>query len=1064
VSAGVAGVPVVEVRLLGPVQAVRAGREVALGGPRQRAVLALLVLESGRVVPAGRLVEELWRGAAPPGAAVTLRSYVSRLRSALAPEVAVAARGGGYAISTGPSGLDASRFERLVAEGHDALARGRAVAAGARFREALGLWRGPALADVLEVESLALEAARLEELRLAAVEARVEADLAAGLHAEVTGELERLVAEHPLRERLWWLLMLGLYRGGRQAEALAAYRRARAMLADELGLEPGEELRQLERSVLRHEVPPAAPDEERHNLPGRLTSFVGREQELAGLGKLLAEARLVTLTGAGGAGKTRLAVEFAATVVERFPDGVWLAELAGIGDPELVAAQVMEALGVRQAGGVPVLEALRYRLRSAGLLLVLDNCEHLLDACAELAAALLSSAPGLRVLATSRELLGVPGEAAYPVPPLAVPREDADPADIAAAPAVRLFADRSSTARAGAEVLASSVAVIGRVCRELDGLPLAIELAAARASVLSVEEIEAHLADKFAFLAYRRPAGAPRHQALRAAIDWSYDLLPAAEQRALGQLSVFAGGFALAQAAQVCCGGDAGAAVDVVDRLVSKSLVVAEMAGSQTRYRMLETIRQYAAGRLADAGETGPAKWRHAGAFLDLAEREQDFAVLSREQDNFRAALAWALSHEGDTGPRLARALSGFWLARGLPLEGQAWLERALATGPAGPWLRAELLRLLGTVLSYFGDLERADAVLSEGSRVAAAAGLRTVHARIRVLLPLVHGQLGRLDAGALADCQAAAAILESDGDLAGLAEAWITIGTLRGGFLGDTIAGVEDLERAIACARASGNHRAELDAIAWLIPTYLEGPMPLDTAISRAEQFLDQSSADPWAKAELLQGLAWLYAQAGRIADARAAISRAQSAHTRTGAKINAATATEIAGYIEMIAGDPAAAEQQLKQASEAYRATAEHALFLPPVLPWLAEAVYAQGRLDEAEQLTEEAQALAGADDFDTQARWRATRAKVLARRGQRAAARQLADEAEALVAPTSWTASQAELLEAKAEVARLAGATAEAEICLRAALDLHEQRRASALADRTRAALASLRTQPG
>jgi tetratricopeptide (TPR) repeat protein len=239
---------------------------------------------------------------------------------------------------------------------------------------------------------------------------------------------------------------------------------------------------------------------------------------------------------------------------------------------------------------------------------------------------------------------------------------------------------------------------------------------------------------------------------------------------------------------------------------------------------------------------------------------------------------------------------------------------------------------------------------------------------------------------------------------------------------------------------------------------------MPLDTAISRTEQFLDQASADPWAKAELLQGLAWLYAQAGRIADARAAISRAQSAHTRTGAKINAATATEIAGYIEMIAGDPAAAEQQLKQASEAYRATAEHALFLPPVLPWLAESVYAQGRLDEAEQLTEEAQALAGADDFDTQARWRATRAKVLARRGQRAAARQLADEAEALVAPTSWTASQAELLEAKAEVARLAGVTAEAEICLRAALDLHEQRRASALADRTRAALASLLTQPG
>jgi predicted ATPase/DNA-binding SARP family transcriptional activator len=1060
----VPGVPVFEVRLLGPVQAARAGREVPLGGPRQRAVLALLVLEAGRVVPAGRLAEELWRGAAPPGAAVTVRSYVSRLRSALAPEVAVAARGGGYAISAGPDQLDASRFERLVAAGHDALAGGQAVAAGARFREALGLWRGPALADVLAVESLALEAARLEELRLAAVEARIEADLATGSHAEVTGELERLVAEHPLRERLWRLLMLGLYRGGRQADALAAYQRARVMLAQELGLEPGEDLRELEQAVLRHEVPPAAPDQRQHNLPARLTSFVGREEELAGVGKLLGQARLVTLTGPGGAGKTRLAVEFAAAMVGRFPDGVWLAELAGIGDPGLVGVQVMEALGVRQAGGVPVLEALAYRLRSADLLLVLDNCEHLLDACAGLASALLAGAPGLRVLATSREPLGVPGEAACPVPPLAIPPEGAEPADIAAAPAVRLFADRSSVARAGAEVLASSVAVIGRICRELDGLPLAIELAAARASALSVEEIEAHLTDKFRFLTYRRPVADARHQALKTAIDWSYHLLPAAEQRVLAQLSVFAGGFALAQAADVCCGGDRAAALDAVDQLVSKSLVLADTAGARTRYRMLEIIRQYAAGPLADTGQTEPARRRHAGAYLGLAEREPDFAVLSRELDNFRAALDWSLSHDSDLGPRLARALGGFWEARGLPVEGQAWLERALATGPADPWLRAELLRLLGTVLCYFGDLDRADAVLSEGSQVAAAAGLGTAQARIRVLLHRVQGQLGQSDAEALADCEVAAATLESGGDLAGLAEALVTIGIWRGGILGDTLAGVEDLERAVVLARASGNHPAELDAIAYLLAIYLVGPIPLDTAIGRAEQFLDQASADPWAKAELLQVLAGLYAQAGRIADARAAISRAQSAHNRSGAKINAAVALEMAGLIEMIAGDPAAAEQQLKQAYEAHRAAREHAWSLANVLPDLAEAVYAQGRLDEAEQATEEAQALAGAGDFDTQARWRATRAKILARRGQHAAATQLADEAEALAAPTSWTALQAQVLEAKAEVLRLAGATAEAETCLRTALDLHEQRRASALADRARAALARLLIQPG
>jgi len=501
----------------------------------------------------------------------------------------------------------------------------------------------------------------------------------------------------------------------------------------------------------------------------------------------------------------------------------------------------------------------------------------------------------------------------------------------------------------------------------------------------------------------------------------------------------------------------------VVDRLASKSLVIADTAGSQSRYRLLETIRQYAAGRLADTGETAHTRRRHAGAFLGLAERGPDFAVLSHEQDNFRAALDWALSQDTNTGQRLARALGGFWLARGLSQEGQTWLERALATDPADPRLRAELLRLLGTVLYQAGDLDRADAVLSQGSQAAAAAGLRAVQARIRVLLPLVHGMLGRFDAGALVECEAAAVTLESAGDLAGLAEALVTIGVWRASSLGDLPAAVGDLERAIVVARASGNYRAELDAIGWLLGVFLGAPIPVDVAASRAEQFLDQASADPWAQAELLQGLAELYAQAGRIAEARTAIGRARSGHTRSGAKINAAVSTAVAGLIEMIAGDPAAAEQLLRQGCEGLRATGEHGWFLPAMLSSLAEAVYAQGRLEEAEQLTEEAQAVAGAFDLDAQSRLRATRAKVLARRGQHAAAAQLADKAEALAPSASATAVQAEVLEAKAEVARLAGATGQAETCLRAALGLHEQRRATALADRTRAALASLTGHP-
>jgi DNA-binding SARP family transcriptional activator len=423
------------------VQAVRDGRGVGLGGPRPRALLALLLVAGGRVVPAERLAEELWGGCPPPGAAGTLRSHVSRLRAVLRPDARLVARGGGYALAAEPGLLDAARFERLGGAGRDALEAGAAAAAAERFREGLGLWRGRALADVAEVEPLAREAARLEELRLAAAEGRVEADLALGRAAEVVGELEGLVGEYPVRERLWRLLVLALYRAGRQADALAAYRRARDMLAGELGIEPGEELRALERQVLRQEVP-APPAMARHNLPAVLTSFLGREQELAALEGLVGEARLFTLAGPGGAGKTRLAVEFAAGAVDRFGGGVWLADLAGIADPGLVPSVVMQALGVRETREVAAVDALVYRLRSAELLLVLDNCEHLLGACAELAVTLLGRCPGLRVLATSREVLGVPGEAVYRVPPLPVPSGSDGAQGMAAAPAVRLFLAR----------------------------------------------------------------------------------------------------------------------------------------------------------------------------------------------------------------------------------------------------------------------------------------------------------------------------------------------------------------------------------------------------------------------------------------------------------------------------------------------------------------------------------------------------------------------------------------------------------------------------------------------
>jgi predicted ATPase/DNA-binding SARP family transcriptional activator len=1040
------------VRLLGPVQVVRAGREIRLGGPRPRAVLALLVLEAGRVVPAGRLVEELWRGSPPPGAAKTLRSYISRLRALVTPDASLAARGGGYVLTVEPGIVDAVRFERLVGAGRALLSGGEAAAAADRFRQALELWRGRALADVSEVEPLAREAARLEELRLGAVEGRIEADVELGLHAEVTVELEDLVAKYPLRERLWRLLVQALYRAERQADALAAYRRARDLMATELGLEPGVELRRLEQAVLRQEVP-APSRRARHNLPAPLTSFVGREQDLAKLEELLVQARLVTLTGTGGTGKTRLALEAGTRMLGRYPDGVWLAELAGIADPGLVPAQVMQALGVRQQGDMAVLEALTYRLRSAELLLILDNCEHLLDACAELAGALLRVAPRLRVLATSREPLGIPGDVKYAVQPLDLPPENAAAREAGQAAAVRLFLERGLAARGGTAGGLGSAAVVERICRELDGLPLAIELAAARLSTLSAVEIEARLADRFRFLAYRRPVADPRHQALRAAMDWSYELLSVPERRVLSELSVFAGTFGPQQAAELCGGQDQLDALEVIDRLASKSLVAPELAEDGTRYRLLDTVRHYAAGRLAETGGTKPAKDRHAVVFLRLAQQEEDPSMLAREQDNFRAALEWSLAQGNQAGPRLARALGSFWLGRGLLEEAQDWLERALAAHPAEPGLRADLLRVLGAVLFEAGDLGRADAVLSEGSEAAAAAGAPSVQARIRVLRADIANYQGTGHAKALAECEAAGVLLESENDLDGLADALTAAGRLRF-WLGDIPASHVVLERAIRCGRESGNHRAQMRASHWLAVTFCFLPIPADTAVARAEQLLADASGDAWAEADLLKPLCMLYANVGRSADAWAAVDRSQSIFARFGAKLALAESAVPAAIVGMTVGDPAAAERYARQGIAEFEAMGERRL-VANLVGLLADALYVQGRFEEAQQLIEEASWAPWSSVLST---W-PTEAKLLARRGQFATARNLVSQAEARLSPTSVPMARAEVLKARAAVERLANAPDEAATSLRAALQIYEDKRATALAEHARTALASL-----
>jgi tetratricopeptide (TPR) repeat protein len=507
----------------------------------------------------------------------------------------------------------------------------------------------------------------------------------------------------------------------------------------------------------------------------------------------------------------------------------------------------------------------------------------------------------------------------------------------------------------------------------------------------------------------------------------------------------------------VCCGGDQAAALDLVDMLAGKSLVVAEPAAGGTRYRMLETIRQYAAGRLAEAGEATRVRDRHAGAFLALAERERELPVLVREQDNFRAALDHTLSVGSLAGPRLARALGGFWLARGLFQEGQAWLERALATDPAEPGLRTGLHRLLGAVLYAAGDLERAQATLAQGLQVAAAdPGLPAVQARIRVIQATQDGNVTR----ALEVSEAAAAVLESEGDLEGLAEALVSAGKMRF-FGGDTRAAEQALQRAAACARQSGNRGAEREARTWLVATWWDLPIPFDVAVGRAERLLEAASGDPWDEAAILEPLAMTYGYAGRFADARAAICRAQSAFTASGAKLDRARCAQGAGRIELMAGDPAAAEQILREGYEALRAVGERG-DRGNIVTLLAEAAYAQGRFGEALRLTKEAETLAVTGDFDAQGRWRATRAKLLARRGRFGAAARLAEEAVTLVPATCEAPERAEFLLAQAEVARLAGALGQAEGSLRRALQLYQDRRMVVLAERTGALLASLTRQ--
>ena len=712
-----------EIRLLGPVELAIDGIDVPLGGARQRSLLALLALRPGQVVTSDALVEEIWAGEPTDGADTTLRSYVSRLRRSIGGAAAIGRTDRGYVLDVPHGSVDALEFERLTGEGADLLARGAARRARERLGEALELWRGRPFGDVGGDGTLRVAGERLEERRLLAVEQRIEADLALGGASELIDELEALVGEHPFRERLWHQLMLSLYRAGRQADALAAYRRARTALDEQLGIEPGEELQALERAILQQDVPAPAAADANAPLPAPVSSFVGREAELAALGPRLRTERLLTLTGVGGVGKTRLALELARRGAPEFEAAAFV-DLSPLADPALVAAEIAAALGVREHGERSLGERLAAHVRSLDLLLVLDNCEHVREAAASIVERLLLAGPRVRVLATSRAPLGLQGESEVPVQPLPVGSE-----------AVTLLLARARSARPTLADDDATRATAARICEDLEGLPLAIELAAARARSLSLDDIAERLEDRFRFLVSWRRLSTARHRTLREAMDWSHELLGPEEQALLAALSVFAGGFGLAAVVDVGAGGDEDAALRRLEALVEASLVIAADGPGETRYRLLETVRQYAGQRL-DAAGAGPAvRAGHAAWCLELAEAAAPeligerqnawFSRLEAEQDNLRAAAAFLVESEGwETHLRLGIALTRFWYVRGHLAEGRAHLERSLESGQVeDPALRRRALTAAASLALLQGEHRAATSFAEAGLDAARATG-----------------------------------------------------------------------------------------------------------------------------------------------------------------------------------------------------------------------------------------------------------------------------------------------------------------------------------------------------
>ncbi|MCC6191193.1 MAG: tetratricopeptide repeat protein [Anaerolineales bacterium] len=756
-------VPTLQLQLLGDFQIAYHGKQLrSVNTARLQSLLAYLLIHRQAPQSRQQLAYLFWPDTVEAKARANLRFFLHRLRRAL-PDAARFLEIGEANVTwraDASFSLDVAAFEDALAEAE------RETGAAARaLQAAVTLYRGDLLPNCYD-DWVLPERERLRQLYLAALARLVQVLETQGEYLAAISRAQQLLRQDPLHEESYRQLMR-LHAGrGDRVGALRVYHACAAVLERELAVEPSPATRAEYEQLLRQAAPTPStmasgaapgyaallvPEAPPNNLRLALTSFIGREREMAEITGRLATARLLTLTGVGGSGKTRLALEVAVHLLlaqrgqaadPRHADGVWWVELAPLGDPGLVAQAVAAALGAREARRQPLVESLIVYLRRKRLLLVWDNCEHLIGACAQLAEALLRACPGVSLLATSREPLRVEGEATWPVPPLSVPApelvssQDSFP-QISQAVAVRLFSERAALAFPAFQLTASTAPAVAEICRRLDGLPLAIELAAARAKILTVDQIAQRLDDRFNLLKATPRQTSARHQSLRAVMDWSFELLAPAERALFQRLAAFAGGFTLEAVEAICVAADLEShqMLELLSLLVDKSLVKMDQDSGEVRFDLLETIREYALERLTASGEVDSVRRRHAQFYLVLGERaEPELATANQlqwvnrldfEHGNVRAALAWSREHDVELGLRLSASIWRYWHMRSLNREGRAWLEALIPLSPAPTLARAKALQASNVFTVLQGDYETARAHVEEALQIYQQLGDR---------------------------------------------------------------------------------------------------------------------------------------------------------------------------------------------------------------------------------------------------------------------------------------------------------------------------------------------------